>query len=131
MGSNKKDYESTIELVVNNALAKLNETKHSFNQNEVEALVSEITGVDEKTIKVISNTTWDVITRLVLHGHIVKLHGKGEYYTSKRSERTGRNPSTGESYPVPEREVMAFRLSPAFSRQFREKREALVKGLTK
>ena len=94
-------------------------------QADIEAITSELTGVDEGTVKLVFNTAWDTICKELEQGRVVKLHGKGRFYLSKRSARVGRNPLTGEEHDVPEREAMAFQTSPAFAKRLRKRREAI------
>lgn len=98
-----------------------------LNQNEIEAIAAARTGVHKDTVKTVFNAMWDSICEALENGHEVKLHGKGSFYLSKRSSRTGRNPLTGEEYDVPEREAMAFRTSPAYAKRLRERRAQIAK----
>lgn len=45
------------------------------------------------------------------NGERVELRGFGVFYPRLTKERMGRNPRTGEEYPVPERIRMVFKLS--------------------
>lgn len=95
------------------------------NQDYVERITAQMTGVDKKVVKNVVDTFWDTICNELEHGHIVKLHGKGRFYLSHRSRRVGRNPATGESHIVPEREAMAFQTSPAYAKKLRKRRSEL------
>jgi nucleoid DNA-binding protein len=44
-------------------------------------------------------------------GERVELRGFGVFYPRLTKERVGRNPKTGEEYPVPQRVRMVFKLS--------------------
>ena len=68
------------------------------------------------------------ICRALEIGNSVKLHDKGEFHLSKHSGRISRNPATGEEYDVPEREVMAFRTSPAYTNRLRKRPDAKKAG---
>lgn len=92
------------------------------NQEYIEYAVHARTGHDPALVKHIFNTFWDVICDELEAGNVVKLHGKGKYYLSKRKQRVGRNPTTGKEYDVPEREAMAFSPSPAYAKRLREVR---------
>lgn len=102
---------------------------HVRNQDYIEALAAEMTGVDKTLVKDIFNACWDTICHELEHGNTVKLHGKGQFYLSRRSKRIGRNPATGEEHVVPEREAMAFQTSPAYAKRLREQRELLMDQL--
>lgn len=99
---------------------------HVRNQDYIEALAAEMTNVDKLLVKDVFNACWQTICEELEHGNTVKLHGKGQFYLSRRSRRTGRNPATGVEYEVPEREAMAFQTSPAYAKKLREQREALI-----
>lgn len=119
MGSgsnNKKENYSTPE----------EEHENVRNQNDIEEMAAERTGVHKDTIKTVFNAVWESICEELEAGNEVKLHGKGSFYLSKRSSRKGRNPLTGEEYDVPEREAMAFRTSPAFAKRLREHRKKMA-----
>lgn len=98
------------------------------NQDFIEQEAANLSGHSKDDVKTIFNTCWDVICRELELGNIVKLHGKGRFYLSKRSARIGRNPLTGEEYPVPAREAMAFQTSPAYAKHLRERREEFAKS---
>lgn len=72
--------------------------------------------------KLIIDTLWDVIYDALVDGYVIKLHGKGQFYLSKRSARVGRNPHTGIKYDIPARETMAFKVSHALSTRLRAER---------
>ncbi|MCR6108560.1 HU family DNA-binding protein [Salipaludibacillus agaradhaerens] len=99
---------------------------HVRNQNYIEDMASQRTGVHKDTVKIVFDAMWDSICEELEEGNEVKLHGKGSFYLSRRSPRIGRNPQTGEEFDVPEREAMAFRTSPAYARRLREKRKELA-----
>jgi nucleoid DNA-binding protein len=63
----------------------------------------------EESLKLLGDT--------LANGERVELRGFGVWYPRRTKERMGRNPRTGEEYPVPERVRMVFKLS--------EKREVL------
>lgn len=103
---------------------------HVRNQNYIEGIVAETMGIDEVLVKDVFNACWDAITDELEHGNTVKLHGKGQFYLSRRSKRIGRNPATGEEYEVPEREAMAFQTSPAYAKRLRDERIRLTSSET-
>lgn len=76
--------------------------------------------IPKKDIKYIVNQFWDKLCGELEVGHSVKLHGKGVFYISERSERMGRNPNTGEYALIPKRQAMAFRVSTAYAKKFAE-----------
>lgn len=90
------------------------------NQEFLEAEVSETTGVEQDTVKLIFDEMWEAIRRQLEDGNAVKLHGKGRFYLSHRSSRMGRNPQTKKEYRVPAREAMAFQNSQAYAKRLRD-----------
>ena len=52
---------------------------------------------------------FDEITKRLAEGGRVELRGFGAFSTRKREARTGRNPRTGESVPVPAKSVPYFK----------------------
>lgn len=119
-------------MTANNKNNAENENKHEsdeevLNQNDIESIASKRTGVHKDTVKTVFNAVWEAICEELEKGREVKLHGKGSFYLSKRSSRTGRNPLTGEEYDVPAREAMAFRTSPAYAKRLRERRAEQAK----
>lgn len=91
----------------------------SRNQAYIEDRTAERTGVHRDTVKTVFDAFWDTICDELEQGNIVKMHGKGTFYLSKRSSRIGRNPETGKEYDIPEREAMAFQTSPAYAKKLR------------
>ncbi len=58
--------------------------------------------------------TMAVIVDAVAQSHSVTLSGFGTFEPKAREPRTGRNPRTGDSVPIPARIVPAFRPGNAF-----------------
>ncbi len=52
---------------------------------------------------------FDEITKRLAEGGRVELRGFGAFSTREREARTGRNPRTGESVPVPAKSVPYFK----------------------
>lgn len=97
-------------------------------QGDIEYRTSMATGVPQDIVKTVFDRFWLEIISVLERGGSVQLHGKGRFYSSKRSERLGRNPVTGESYEIPEREAIGFQVSPAYAKQFRKARAAYKKN---
>ncbi len=84
-----------------------------MNKNELVeaiALSTEITKTDVD--KVVTSLT-EVITDELEKGDSVSLKGFGTFEVRSRSERTGRNPRTGETLVIPASKVPAFKVSSA------------------
>ena len=87
-----------------------------MNKNELVeaiALSTEITKTDVD--KVVTSLT-EVITDELEKGDSVSLKGFGTFEVRRRSERTGRNPRTGETLVIPASKVPAFKVSSALKK---------------
>ena len=87
-----------------------------MNKNELVeaiALSTEITKTD--VYKVVTSLT-EVITDELEKGDSVSLKGFGTFEVRSRSERTGRNPRTGETLVIPASKVPAFKVSSALKK---------------
>ena len=80
---------------------------------EAIALSTEITKTDVD--KVVTSLT-EVITDELEKGDSVSLKGFGTFEVRSRSERTGRNPRTGETLVIPASKVPAFKVSSALKK---------------
>jgi DNA-binding protein HU-beta len=56
----------------------------------------------------------DAILEAVTRGDTVQLIGFGSFSTGARAERTGRNPSTGETITIPAAKTVKFTAGKAF-----------------
>lgn len=112
----------------------MSEMEKSYSQGDIESQVIDAfkdAGVEHlknQDVKLVLDTAWDTIYDALVEGYTVKLHGKGQFYLSKRSARIGRNPHTGEEHHIPEREIMAFKVSHAVAKRLRKMREKVNKG---
>lgn len=98
-----------------------------YRQDDIEELIAEYSKdyplpVTKEHAKVAIDTLWDVLYDALVDGYVIKLHGKGQFYLSERSARVGRNPHTGVEYDIPEREIMAYRVSHALSKRLQSDR---------
>lgn len=87
-----------------------------MNKNELVeaiALSTEITKTDVD--KVVTSLT-EVIADELEKGDSVSLKGFGTFEVRSRSERTGRNPRTGETLVIPASKVPAFKVSSALKK---------------
>lgn len=87
-----------------------------MNKNELVeaiALSTEITKTDVD--KVVTSLT-EVITDELEKGDSVSLKGFGTFEVRSRSERTGRNPRTGETLVISASKVPAFKVSSALKK---------------
>lgn len=63
----------------------------------------------QRDVERIVSTLFDEITEALARGDRVELRGFGAFSVKKRDARIGRNPRTGESVPVPEKNVPFFK----------------------
>ena len=63
----------------------------------------------QRDVEKIVNTIFDEITNAMANGDRVELRGFGDFSVKKRDSRTGRNPRTGESVDVDEKNVPFFK----------------------
>lgn len=63
----------------------------------------------QRDVERIVSTLFDEITEALARGDRVELRGFGAFSVKKRDARLGRNPRTGESVPVPEKNVPFFK----------------------
>jgi DNA-binding protein HU-beta len=64
--------------------------------------------------KVSTGETIDAILAAVTRGETVQLVGFGSFSTGARAERSGRNPSTGETITIPAAKTVKFSAGKAF-----------------
>ena len=62
-----------------------------------------------RDVERIVNTVFDQITEALANGDRVELRGFGAFSARRRQARTGRNPRTGESVSVDEKQVPFFK----------------------
>ena len=60
--------------------------------------------------------TFSIITAELATRRSVKISGFASFEPYLKKERIGRNPKTGETYPISERTVLAFRASPVLKK---------------
>ena len=70
--------------------------------------------VGKKSTEAVINAAMDVIKETVAGGSDVMLVGFGTFATGERTERTGRNPQTGEEIRIPAAKSPKFRPGKAF-----------------
>lgn len=71
--------------------------------------ISQDTGIKQVVVKEIVQRTLDSILEALKEGRRIELRNFGVFQIKRRGSRVGRNPKTGESVPVPERKVVAFK----------------------
>ena len=60
------------------------------------------------------------ISDVLVRGEMVKLSSFGSFVVRQKGERVGRNPTTGEEFPILPRRVLVFRASHVLKNQINE-----------
>ena len=71
--------------------------------------IAEETGIKQIDVKKVVQKTLDSIIQSLARGETVELRNFGIFKVKSRKGRTGRNPRTGESVPVPPKKVSVFK----------------------
>lgn len=77
-------------------------------------MVAGITGGTKVQAQEIVESIFDTITGELARGGSVSIAGFGNFVSKIRAARTARNPRTGETVPVPEKQVGSFKGAKAF-----------------
>lgn len=73
--------------------------------------VTDLGDLTRRDSEVIVETMFDAIVNALQTGDKVEIRGFGSFRTRQRNSRTGRNPKTGASVPVPAKRVPFFKPS--------------------
>lgn len=71
--------------------------------------ISDETHLKQIDVKKIVQKTFDFITEALTRGEKIELRNFGVFKLKQRKSRTGRNPRTGQTVPVPPRKVVVFK----------------------
>lgn len=69
-------------------------------------------GLTRNEARDIVETTLNAVSAALVRGESVKLRGFGTFNVRSKSPRIGRNPKTGQEYPITARRVLTFKPSP-------------------
>ncbi len=75
----------------------------------INRVYEELEGYTRKQTEIIVETFFDALKEALLRGEKVELRGFGNFKVKTRKPRKARNPKTGESVDVPERQVIHFK----------------------
>lgn len=89
-----------------------------MNKSELIAEIAEKTNCSKVDTERFVNTFIETIKDTLLSGEKVTIYGHGTYEVVERSQRIGRNPSTGEEIKIPACKVPHFKASPAMKTAF-------------
>lgn len=80
-----------------------------MNKSELVEAVAKETGLSKTKSGEVLTTIVNTITEALKNGEKVSLVGFGTWSTTKREERKGRNPKTGEEITIPSKTVAKFK----------------------
>ena len=92
-----------------------------MNKSAIVARVAERMGLDKFTAEGAVETVFKAIAESLAKEEDVRIAGFGTFRTGSRAARTGRNPRTGESVPVPASKIPSFKAAKGL-------REAVKRG---
>lgn len=79
-----------------------------MNKNDLITNIATKSGLTKRDVESVINGFMDEVTEALAGGDKVQLIGFGNFETSKRAGRTGRNPQTGEPMTIAETVVPKF-----------------------
>lgn len=82
-----------------------------MNKSQLISAVAEQTAVSKNDVKKVFDSLFKLAEQQLQDGDKVVISGFGVFSTAQVSERTGRNPRTGEKVVIPARRVVRFRSS--------------------
>lgn len=82
-----------------------------MNKSQLISAVAEQTAVSKNDVKKVFDSLFELAEKQLKDGDKVVISGFGVFSTAQVSERTGRNPRTGEKVLIPSRRVVRFRSS--------------------
>lgn len=80
-----------------------------MNKKELVAKVAEKTNLPKSHVLAVADGLLEVITEALGQGESVSFTGFGKFEVRTRSSRKGRNPQTGETIEISERQLPAFK----------------------
>ena len=82
----------------------------AMNRKELVAAVAERSGNTQAAVSDVLDALFEVFTAQVKKGEKVSIPGWLAVERTERKERTGRNPRTGQSIPVPAKRLPYFKV---------------------
>lgn len=80
-----------------------------MTKKDIVIKISDETGIKQVDVKKVVQKTFDCIVESLTRGEKVELRNFGVFKLKERRARTGRNPRTGQTVPVPPRKVVVFK----------------------
>ncbi len=80
-----------------------------MTKKDIVIKITDDTGIKQVDVKKVVQKTLDAIVDSLARGEKVELRNFGVFKVKERRARTGRNPRTGQTVPVPPRKVAIFK----------------------
>ena len=80
-----------------------------MTKKEIAIKIADETGIKQIVVKKIVQKTIDTMIEALSSGQTLELRNFGVFKVKERKARTGRNPRTGETVPVPSKKVVTFK----------------------
>lgn len=80
-----------------------------MTKKDIVIKITDQTGIKQVDVKKVVQKTFEAIVGSLASGEKVELRNFGVFKVKERRARTGRNPRTGQSVPVPPRKVAVFK----------------------
>lgn len=80
-----------------------------MTKKDIVLKVSDETNLKQIDVKKVVQKTFDCIVDALVRGEKIELRNFGIFKLKQRRSRTGRNPRTGQTVPVPPRKVVVFK----------------------
>lgn len=80
-----------------------------MTKKDIAIKIADDTGIKQIVVKKIVQKMLDSIIDILAAGETIELRNFGIFKVKSRKGRTGRNPRTGETVPVPPKKVVVFK----------------------
>lgn len=80
-----------------------------MTKKDIAIKIADSTGIKQIVVKKIIQKTLDAIIDILAAGESIELRNFGVFKVKSRKGKTGRNPRTGETVPVPPKRVAVFK----------------------
>lgn len=102
-----------------NSIIKLDHDLTITRSHLVQAVLSRL-GLSRTEAADLVEQVLDEVVSTLSRGENVKLSSFGSFIVHQKKERVGRNPKTGEEYPISERQVVLFRPAASLKKRINE-----------
>lgn len=80
-----------------------------MTKKDIAIKIADETGIKQIVVKEVIQKTLDKIIDILVTGETIELRNFGIFKVKSRKARTGRNPRTGDTVPVPPKKVVVFK----------------------